>query len=183
MDALHNIAKSLSLQENVHFINDIPTFKDIDPQSFDDWWDQINNVAAQTNNDPNKLTLAKSQGSFSKTIYSYSVTLGWKKIKEHLCYNFGSVATKQHATSMLIDEQQKPSETLQEYIQRFLDLLLKSSGLLPHQAKRPSIHYAFYQKLQHYVLGKNPTSVKNAFTLAHKKDAELKKYKDYVVII
>ena len=32
---------------------------------------------------------------------------------------FGSVATKQHAASMLTDQQQKPSETLQEYVQRF----------------------------------------------------------------
>ena len=36
---------------------------------------------------------------------------------------------------MLIDQQEKPSETLQEYVQNFLDLLLKSSGLLPNQAK------------------------------------------------
>ena len=36
---------------------------------------------------------------------------------------------------MLIDQQQKPSETLQEYVQIFSDVLLKSSRLLPHQAK------------------------------------------------
>ena len=48
---------------------------------------------------------------------------------------FDSVATNQHVTSMLIAQQQKPSETLQEYIHGFLNLLLKSSGLLPHQGK------------------------------------------------
>ena len=52
-----------------------------------------------------------------------------------MCYNFGPVATKQHAASMLIDQQQKPSETLQEYVQRLSDLLLKSSGLLPSRPK------------------------------------------------
>ena len=31
----------------------------------------------------------------------------------------------------------------------------------------------YNQKLQHYVLGKNPASVQNAITLAQKKDAEL----------
>ena len=36
---------------------------------------------------------------------------------------------------MLIDQQQKSSEILKEYGKRFLDLLLKSSGLLQHQAK------------------------------------------------
>ena len=36
---------------------------------------------------------------------------------------------------MLIDQQQKPSETLQEYMQRFSDLLLISNCLLQHQAK------------------------------------------------
>ena len=70
-DALHNIAKSSALQENVHFINDIPMFKAKDPQSFDEWLDQINKVTALTNNDPYKLALPKSQGSFSKTISSY----------------------------------------------------------------------------------------------------------------
>ena len=36
---------------------------------------------------------------------------------------------------MLIDQQQKHTETLQEYVQRFSDLLFKSSSILPHQAK------------------------------------------------
>ena len=55
---------------------------------------------------------------------------------------------------MLIDQQQKPSETLQEYVQRFSDLLLKSSGLLLHQAK-DLVHIMHFirnlhnQKLQH----------------------------------
>ena len=79
---------------------------------------------------------------------------------------------------MLIDQEQMETETLQEYIQRFLDLLLKSSGILLHQAKDLA-HITHFicnlhnQKLQHYILGKNPTSVQNAITLAHKKDAEL----------
>ena len=66
--------------------------------------------------------------------------------------------------STLIYQQQKCSETLQEYVQKFSDLLLMSSGLLPHQAKDLA-HITHFicnlhnQKLQHYVLGTNPTSV------------------------
>ena len=56
MDTLHNIAKSSALQDNVHFINDIPMFKVKDPQSFD-WLDQIDKVTALTNNDPYNLAL------------------------------------------------------------------------------------------------------------------------------
>ena len=104
--------------------------------------------------------------------------MGWNKIKEQLHYKFGSIATKQHAASMLIDQQQKPTETLQEYVQKFLDIILKSSGLLPHKGKDLAhiTHFIFNlhnQKLQHYVLGKNPTSVQSTITLAQKKDAEL----------
>ena len=60
-----------------------------------------------------------------------------------------------------------------------MDLLLKSSGLLSHQAKDLAhimhfIRNLHNQKLQHYILGKNPTSVQNAITLIQKKDAELK---------
>ena len=104
--------------------------------------------------------------------------MGWNKIKEQLHYNSGSVPTKQHAASIFIDQQQKPSETLQEYVQRFSDLLLKSSGLLPYQAK-DLVHITHFicnlynQKLQHYDLDKNPASVQNAITLAQKKYAEL----------
>ena len=104
--------------------------------------------------------------------------MGWSKIKEWLHYNFGSIATKQHAVPMLIDLQQKPSETLQEYVQKFSDLLLISSGFLLHQATDIA-HITHFicnmhnQKLQHYVLGKDPTSMQNAITLAQKKDAEL----------
>ena len=79
---------------------------------------------------------------------------------------------------MLIDQEQKPTETLQECTQTLLDLLLKSTGLLQHQAKDLAhvthfIHNLHNQKLQHNVLGKNPTSLQSAITLAQNKDAEL----------
>ena len=80
---------------------------------------------------------------------------------------------------MLIDQQQKPSETLQEYDEIFSDLLLNPSGLLPHHAKDLEhithfISNLHNQKSQHYILGKNPTSVHNAIMLIQKKDTELK---------
>ena len=64
---------------------------------------------------------------------------------------------------MYIDQQQKPTETLQECLQKFSNLLLKSSGLLPHQAKVLAhiTHFIcslHYQKLQHYVLVKTHLS-------------------------
>ena len=55
MDALQNIARSPIFQENQHSINDIPIFKAKDPQSFDDWLQQVNKVATLTNKDPYKL--------------------------------------------------------------------------------------------------------------------------------
>ena len=42
--------------------------------------------------------------------------MGWNKSIEQLSYNFSSEPTKQHASSMLIGQQQKPTQTLQEYI-------------------------------------------------------------------
>ena len=111
-----------SFQEKQHVISDIPIFKAKDPQPFDAWLEQKDKVTSLTNKDPYKLALAKSQGLFSRKINSFfSPSMGWQKIKEHLHYNFGSVVTKQHATSMFIDQQQTASETLPEYIQRFLD--------------------------------------------------------------
>ena len=159
-DALQNIIGSSNSQEIQHFIDNIPTFKAKDLQSFDDWLEQIEKVAELTNKDLYKLALAKSQGSFSRTISSFPPSMRWSKMKERLHYNFGSVAMKQPAASMLIDQQQKSSETLQEYVQRFSDLLLKSSSLLPHQLKDLA-HITHFtcnlhnQKLQYYVLGKN----------------------------
>ena len=63
-------------------------------------------------------------------------------------------------------------------MQRFFDLPLKSSSLPPQKAK-DFVHITHFictlhnQKLQHYVLGRNPTSVQNAIMLAQKKDVEL----------
>ena len=169
-DALEYIGKSSSFQENQLFINDIPIFKTKDSQSFDDWLEQRDKVAPLTNKYPYKLALAKSQGLFSRTVSSFPNPLGWNKSKEWLHYNFSSVATKQHVASMLIDQQQKPTETLEEYVPNFWDLLVKSSGLLLHHAKYwAHITYFIcnlhYLKLQHYVLGKNFASVKNTITL------------------
>ena len=47
----------------------------MDPQSFDEWLEQIDMVASLTNKDPYKLTLAKSQGLFSRTISLYPPSL------------------------------------------------------------------------------------------------------------
>ena len=169
IDALQNIIRSSISLENQHFINDLPISKAKDPQSFVDWLEQIEKVAECTNKDLYKLAHAKSQGSFSRTTSSFLPSMGWGKIKERLCCKFGLVATKQCAASMLIDQQQKPSETLQEYVQRFSRLTPKSSGLLPYQAKVLAhithfIHNLHNQKLQHYVLDKNTTSIQNAIT-------------------
>ena len=77
---------------------------------------------------------------------------------------------------MFIDQQQKPTETLQEYIQIFSDLPLKSSTLLPHKAKDLA-HITHFicnlhnQKLQCYVLGKKKTySAQNTIILVQKKN-------------
>ena len=56
-------------------------------------------------------------------------------LNKELHYNFSSVATKQHVASMIINQQQKPTEILQEYVQKFPVLLLISSSLLLHQVK------------------------------------------------
>ena len=169
-----NIAKSSSFEENHLFISDICIFKAKDPQLFDKQLEQMDRVISLTNKQPYELTLAKTQGSFSRMISSFLLSMDCHKIKEHLCYNFGSVVTKQHVSSMLIDQQQIVSETLQECKQRFLDLLLISSSLLPHQAKDLAhithfIHNLPTQILQHYMLGINPTSAQNAIMLAQKK--------------
>ena len=83
---------------------------------------------------------------------------------------------------MLIDQQQKPSEILHQYVQKFSDVLLKSSRSSPNQAKDLAhithfIRNLHNQKLQHYILGKNPLSVQNAIMSAQKKDEELRMIK------
>ena len=78
-DAWNNISQSSSNQENLHVINDIPIFKPKDLQSINEWLEQIGKVTSLTNKDPYKLTLLKTQGSFSRIISSYLFTLGWKK--------------------------------------------------------------------------------------------------------
>ena len=173
--ALENIIQSSSSQENQHFINNIPSFKAKDPESL-------------TNKEPYKLALTKLQGSFTRKISSFLPSMGYNKIKEWLHYNFGSVATKQHAASMLIDQQQTPAETLQEYVKQISDFLLKSSGLLTHQAKYLThityfIHNLYNQILHHNVLGKNPASVQNTITIGQKKMLNYTLLKAYIIMI
>ena len=84
-DALNTIAKSSSFQENQHFISDIPIFKAKGPQTFDEWSAKIDKVTSLKNKDHYKLDLAKSQGSSSRMISSFTPPIGWHKIKEHLC--------------------------------------------------------------------------------------------------
>ena len=100
-------------------------------------------------------------------------------MKEKLHYNFGSVATKQHTASMLIEQQQKPSKTLQECVQRIFGLTAKIKWTITSLGKDLAhithfIRNLHSQTLQHYVLGKNQTLVYNAITLAQKTDAELR---------
>ena len=48
-ETLNNITRSSLHQENLYFINDIPIFKAKGSQSFDEWLEQIDKVAALTN--------------------------------------------------------------------------------------------------------------------------------------
>ena len=80
IDVLENIARSSTFQENQHFRNNIPIFKANDPQSFYDWLEQIDKVAALTNKDLYKLTLAKPLESFSRTISQFRSSMGLSKI-------------------------------------------------------------------------------------------------------
>ena len=79
--ALQNVARSSTFHGNQHFINDIAIFKAKDPQSFDDWLEQIDKVATLTKKDPYKLALAKYQGFLSTTISSFPPSMGWRKLK------------------------------------------------------------------------------------------------------
>ena len=105
--------------------------------------------------------------------------MGLHKIKKCLHYISGSVAAKQHVPSMLIDWQQTATETLQGYVQRFFGPTNQIQWLTTASGKRfwLILHYFICnlhnQKLQHYVLSKNPNSVQNAITLAQKKGVEL----------
>ena len=60
----------------------MPIFKAKDPQSFDDWLEQVDKLAALTNKGPYKLSLAKSQGSFGRRVRPFPPSMGWSKIKE-----------------------------------------------------------------------------------------------------
>ena len=62
-------------------MNDIPIFKAKDAQTFDDWLEQINKMAALTNKDPYKLALAISQGSFNRNISSFCPLWDGTKLK------------------------------------------------------------------------------------------------------
>ena len=59
---LNNIAKSHFKKIYISF-NGIPKCKAKDPQSFNEWLQQIGRVTSLMNKDPYKYTLAKSQGS------------------------------------------------------------------------------------------------------------------------
>ena len=78
---------------------------------------------------------------------------------------------------MLIDQQQTSTETLQEYIQRFWNLLLKSSGLLLHQAK----DLAHITRLICNLC--NQKLVQNAIPLAQKRMRNSALLKVYIVMI
>ena len=112
--------------------------------------------------------------------------MGWNKIKEWLCYNFSSVATKQHVASVLTDQQQKPTETARICTKSFGPTQIQQS--LPHQAKDLA-HITHFicnllnQKLQHYMFGKNPTSVQNAIMLEQKRMWNYSLFKAYIIMI
>ena len=52
----------------------------------------------------------------------------WETVKKRLCHVFSPVATKMHAATRIHSRPQVASETPQEYIQRFTDLVLQAVG-------------------------------------------------------
>ena len=74
-DTLNSITRSSSHQENLHFINDIPISKATDPQSFDNWLEQIDRFALLTKIHINSL-VQNFKAHLAETISSYPPTLG-----------------------------------------------------------------------------------------------------------
>ena len=54
--AVNDIARFSSLQENLHFINDIPIFKAEESPSLDEWLEQTEKVESFMNKDPCKVS-------------------------------------------------------------------------------------------------------------------------------
>ena len=55
----------------------------------------------------------------------------WETAKKRLCQVFSPGATKMHAATRILSRPQATNKTLQEYTQRFTDLVIKAMGTDP----------------------------------------------------
>ena len=56
------------------------------------------------------------------------MTSTWDAVKMSLCQVFSPLATKVHAATQIYFRPQAANETLQEYIQRYTDLVIHATG-------------------------------------------------------
>ena len=95
-----------------------------------DWLLQIEKVVLLTHSQEYELATAKSTSTPYKMLKRLCNDLDWQEIRRKHEEVYSPIATEVHVVSNLHCKQ-RPDETLQEYIQSFMDLTEKAMGTDP----------------------------------------------------
>ena len=76
------------------------------------------------------MTWTKAEGKGYKHIEGMQHSSTWDTAKKRLCQLF-PVVTKLHAVTQIYSRPQSTNEALQEYIQRFTDVVIHETGTEP----------------------------------------------------
>ena len=91
----------------------------------------------------------KAEGMVYKLIDDRPPSSTWDAVKKRLCQVFSPVATKEHAATQIHSRLQAANETLQEYMQRFTDLVIQATGADPTSVTCQVTYHPLYKKPFH----------------------------------
>ncbi len=171
---------AMASHSNDAFLNDLPMFSG-DEKAFLNWILKIEKVARLTGRSERGLAAAKSEGAVANCLLNLPRDFSWKKCKKTLREHFSSLQTENHASVHLMNQAQRPNESLQEYIYWFSELIRIITKCEPQNVTCPMkitlfIKNLFNREIQKGVCKGTHHTLSAAFESALKAESKAKKF-------
>ena len=130
--ALAQLVENTCQREFHKMFNAIPIYDGEDPDKFEPWLEQLQNVCRVGKHDIWEVAMCCTSGPVLEVLQSMDPILGWSKIHDESQRCFSPNRTSTHAVALLITfRKQNKNENLRSFIYQYTKLHAQATGMSP----------------------------------------------------
>ena len=130
--ALAQLVENTHQREFDKMFNTIPIYDGEDPDKFEPWLEQLQNVCRVGKHNIQEVAMCCTSGLVLEVLQSMDTILYWSKIHDELRRCFSPNRTSAHVAALLIAfRKQNKNENLRSFIYQYTKLHAQATGMLP----------------------------------------------------